>query len=522
MKKFKGYGFTLCVTAFLLVGLVGCDDTQTTTTTTQEETTTYKVEFMDGNTVLHTEQVEEGDKVAEYTPNVDGKEFLGWYIEPTFVHEFDFNVAITKDTKIFGSFVTYQEDTRTWQIVGAGKSNLLRKSNWGAGNTEEHLLTKKDVANKNVFTITTDLYANDEFQFAINKSWHNQRGNGYLITTTDADGEECFSKPSSIYDTGAKKSNIKVLKDGNYTLTLTTYPAQDYYDEEAQGYDEANKEAFNFSDVDTITFVRNGDPVEALPESETNYYIKGNKITHWVDDYNAEKMFTVSEDDPTIHTLSIYIEAGDEYMFTSRVTSSDPSEQPAAGNVYIRYSNIKDEESLKLVTAGMTTGENPTPNGNIVSSKSGKHTFVYDEDTQELTVSVDETGKIVPVDVYLKGSMNGMNWENQEFTTDWKLTPVDGTYTYTITKELAAGDEFGFSTWVVGTTAENMEEGRLDFLNFARLQGAYATKDNEAVDRTELTEAQEGKVSSNIKCVKAGTYTFVYDHYSRSISYTIA
>lgn len=514
MKKFKGYGFTLCVTAFLLVGLVGCDGTQTTSSTTQDETVKYTVEFMDGETVLHTEEVEEGDKVTEYTPDVDGKEFLGWFIEPTFIHEFDFDTPITKDTQIFGSFVTYTEDTRTWQILGAGKSNLLRKSNWGAGNTEEHLLTKQDVENKNVFTITTDLYVNDEFQFAKDKEWNHQRGNGYLVETADENGVECFSKPSSIYDTGSKKSNIKVLVDGNYTLTLTTYPAEDYYDEEAQGYEESNREAFNFSDVDTITFVRNGDPIEALPESETNYYIKGNKITHWVDDYNAEKMFTVSEEDETIHTLSIYLEAGDEYMFTSRVTSSDPDEQPTAGNVYIRYANIKDEESLKLVTG--TEGQN------IVSSKSGLHTFTYDEETQELTVSVDETGKIEPVDVYLKGSMNGMGWQNQEFTTDWKLTPVDGTYTYTITKELAVGDEFGFSTWVVGTTAENMEEGRLDFLNFARLQGAYATKENEAVDRTELTEATEGKVTSNIKCVKAGTYTFVYDHYSRSISYTIA
>ena len=174
MKKFKGYGFTLCVTAFLLVGLVGCDGTQTTSSTTQDETVKYTVEFMDGETVLYTEEVEEGDKVTEYTPDVDGKEFLGWFIEPTFIHEFDFDTPITKDTQIFGSFVTYTEDTRTWQILGAGKSNLLRKSNWGAGNTEEHLLTKQDVENKNVFTITTDLYVNDEFQFAKDKEfWEN-------------------------------------------------------------------------------------------------------------------------------------------------------------------------------------------------------------------------------------------------------------------------------------------------------------------------------------------------------------
>ena len=104
MKKFKGYGFTLCVTAFLLVGLVGCDGTQTTSSTTQDETVKYTVEFMDGETVLHTEEVEEGDKVTEYTPDVDGKEFLGWFIEPTFIHEFDFDTPITKDTQIFGSF----------------------------------------------------------------------------------------------------------------------------------------------------------------------------------------------------------------------------------------------------------------------------------------------------------------------------------------------------------------------------------------------------------------------------------
>ena len=113
-------------------------------------------------------------------------------------------------------------------IAGSGTSPVLLESNWGAVIGDAQTMVKEDVPDANVYTITLDLEAGDEFQFAINSSWNDQRGCGYL-TAFSQDGKDYFQNAGSLGDAGARRANIKCLIAGNYTFTLTTYPGEDDY-----------------------------------------------------------------------------------------------------------------------------------------------------------------------------------------------------------------------------------------------------------------------------------------------------
>ena len=67
-------------------------------------------------------------------------------------------------------------DTRDFYILGNGAGALLKESNWGAVVSDAHKLAKSETSNE--YTITLDLYVGDEFQFAINSDWADQKGAG--------------------------------------------------------------------------------------------------------------------------------------------------------------------------------------------------------------------------------------------------------------------------------------------------------------------------------------------------------
>lgn len=263
---------------------------ETTTTvaqTTTEETSvkTIPVYFYDGNTLITSIKVKEGSTLEEFTPEKEGYTFVGWYGTPNFSHEFDFSTPINKKTTLFAAFKSNDpsKDLRTWYILGNGKSPLLKENSWGSKLTDEMKLVKSE--NENVFTITLDLYAGDQFQFGINSSWDNQRGGGYMKEFTQ-DGVDYFAVVSGGLSANSRKADIKCLVDGNYTLTLSTNPLEDYYDEKDSFYSEANKEAFNYNDFDTISFTYNGEAGGVAEEEEKlesyQLAIKGT-MTEWAD-----------------------------------------------------------------------------------------------------------------------------------------------------------------------------------------------------------------------------------------------
>ncbi len=339
-----------------------------------ETGTIHKVTFYDadGTTVLSEEEVADGAAPTEYTPEKDGQVFMGWYATPSMTHEFDFSQPVTEDTSVFAGFMETVEDTRAFAILGSGKSPLMAASSWGKVINEEHYMTKAE--GENVYTITVDLCEGDEFQFAIDSAWSNQRGGGYL-TTTDADGVSYFSVSGGLSDS-TKKANIKCLKDGNYTFTLTTYPGADVYDTGNSYYSEETKENYNSNPYDTITFTYNGEMQETAGELTTTYYIKGAIVTEWQDKYDDQYAFT---EENGIHTLVIDLEEGDEFLMTTMVTTADGTS--AVGNEYVRYSNITDEASLAFVDG--------TESYNIVAKAAGTYTFTYDPASAQLTVGFE-------------------------------------------------------------------------------------------------------------------------------------
>lgn len=378
----------LTVSAMLFVGCGSnaeqtvetvAEDTTVTEAAADEETTpeSFTVTFYDSDatTVLQQETVNAGETVKEFTPEKEGYVFAGWFGTPQMSHVFDFSSEITKDTDIFAGFVSYVEDTRTWYIVGSGTSPILMESNWGKVTGDAQLLTKEENEQANVYTITLDLNKGDEFQFAINSSWNHQRGYGYLDTISK-DGEDYFANSGSLGEASSKRSNMKCAVAGNYTFTLTTYPGEDTYETENANYSEDNKEAFNINPYDKITWTYNGESKDATEDMTTDYYIKGAIITGWKDVYTDETKFVEKDG---IYTLTIDLEEGDEFMFTSMVTVGETS---SVGTEYIRYTNIAsdDTESLSYVTG--------TSNANLIAGKAGSYTFTYDPSTTVLTVSV--------------------------------------------------------------------------------------------------------------------------------------
>lgn len=352
--------------------------TEAATPKAEPETKKYSVAFIDqdGTTELSTVEVEEGGLATEYVPEKENAIFMGWFGTPSLSHNFDFTKPITQDTKIFAGFLENKEDTREFFIVGSGKSPLLLKSNWGKEVTEEHSMTKADGAN--TYSITLDLHADDEFQFVINSAWQNQRGAGYMESSS-LDGVDYFFNSGGAFATDTKKSNIKCVKPGNYTLTLTTYPGADYYDEENEYYTEENREGFNMNPYDTITWVYNGeladvvDDKAAASDLKVTYYIKGAIITEWQDQYDDQFRFTEADG---VHTLTIELVEGDEFLFTTLVGEGDAA---AVGTDYVRFSNIQDETSLGYLEGSASY--------NMITKAAGTYTFTYQASTTELTVT---------------------------------------------------------------------------------------------------------------------------------------
>lgn len=115
-----------------------------------------------------------------------------------------------------------QQRPTTWYILGNSttEGSVLKTSSWGLNDEIAQKLVDKG---NGVYEITLNLYVNDEFQICSDGSWSNKHG----IST--------LQNPGTNFE---GTNNIKVLVEGNYTLTITI---------------EENEVE------DKITWVRNGD-----------------------------------------------------------------------------------------------------------------------------------------------------------------------------------------------------------------------------------------------------------------------
>ena len=457
----------------------------------EPETPVFTVTYYDGTTVLKTEEVEEGSHATYWEPEAkEGMEFSDWYVDAGLNRVFDFEgEAITADRNLYAGYVAVgTDDTRTWAIVGSGQGDILSSSAWGTVITDVHALEKTE--GENEFTITLDLYEDDQFQFATDTSWMNQRGFGYIPLadrTMTVDGEEVtpFSGGGGIGETADKQSNIIVEYPGNYTFTLTTYPDEDYYD------DNVNNGLVSISNFDTITYEYNG-PAAELSSTVTEFYIKGQDITQWGDMYNpATQMTRVG----STYTLTVYLKAGDQVMFTSLNVDRETGES-TVGTTYINVTNL-DEESASLFTAA---GNNMTVN------TSGEYTFTYDADSKTLSAALDEDATLVEADYYLDGSFGGLSWNQSFYDPDYKFAAA-GNDVYTLDGiELAAGDEIVIQSFTQGATEESGEKlAAYNFRYYRGTDGAF-----------EAADADNNNY--NIAVVTAGTYNIEFDAYAKIIT----
>lgn len=457
----------------------------------EPETPVFTVTYYDGTTVLKTEEVEKGGHATYWEPEAkEGMEFSDWYVDAGLNRVFDFEgESITADRSLYAGYVAVgTDDTRTWAIVGSGQGDILSSSAWGTVITDVHALEKTE--GENEFTITLDLYEDDQFQFATDTSWMNQRGFGYIPLadrTMTVDGEEVtpFSGGGGIGETADKQSNITVEYPGNYTFTLTTYPDEDYYD------DNVNNGLVSISNFDTITYEYNG-PAAELSSTVTEFYIKGQDITQWGDMYNpATQMTRVG----STYTLTVYLKAGDQVMFTSLNVDRETGES-TVGTTYINVTNL-DEESASLFTAA---GNNMTVN------TSGEYTFTYDADSKTLSAALDEDATLVEADYYLDGSFGGLSWNQSFYDPDYKFAAA-GNDVYTLDGiELAAGDEIVIQSFTQGATEESGEKlAAYNFRYYRGTDGAFEAADSD-------------NNNYNIAVVTAGTYNIEFDAYAKIIT----
>ncbi len=193
---------------FVCLGLLGCSLATVACSnnkTSEVEAEPYKVTFYDGETVLKTEMVKDGESATKWEPKKEGYTFVDWYGTPNFKFKYNFE-AVHKDTSVYALFQSndFVEDTRPWAIVGNGTGKVLSSSSFGKNITEEHLLKKSSKKDVNEYSITLDLAVGDEFQFAIDTDWSNQRGAGYLSNTA-LDGTEYFEVKANHLSTNTKK-----------------------------------------------------------------------------------------------------------------------------------------------------------------------------------------------------------------------------------------------------------------------------------------------------------------------------
>lgn len=483
--------------ASMAVGFAACTPSENEPSGGDKVTVSF-IDGTDGKTVLDTVEVEKGSTVEEYVPEKDGYEFVDWFATPSMNHEYDFSTPVNNNVSIFAGFTKYVEDTRTFYILGSGTSELLFISDWGRNTlNDSHKFTKTE--GKNEYTLTLDLKAGDQFLIARNKECENKRGFGYVENGKLEDGTVVFSGQGGPYDDSTKGSNIVCEYDGNYTLTLYTYPNEDYYDTENATYTEENKEVYNLGLFDKITWVRNGD-VENDSVTVVDYYIKGAGITDREDMYNAATQFAKNGNEAT---LSVYLKANEEFLFTSRNTKiEDGVPSYSTGSVYIKYENIQDDTSK-----GYVTGKD---GGNIIANAAGNYTFTYNISEEVLTVAYEAAEAPAAREYYLDGNFGGHAFgDYQKTPEEFKLVETEaGSGIYKLSGvTFEADDELLIRAYTVG-----------DPLDWVSPRTDYQTPYLKPTDAFAAAAAN----NINIKCITAGTYDITFNSYSQMITITPA
>ena len=349
-----------------------------------------QVQWVWGQVILKEEYVEKGSKLTEWTPVVEGRDFLGWYEIPEEIKLFEFETTkVRKSMKIYAAFSGGPVDITTqmpdWYLIGTGKGDLGKSNNWNHEASAQHLGLR--AGEDGIYKITLDLYAGDQFKMTQNLGWDNEKAIDKMAgfadgKVTDANGTIVF--------TAGENNNIAVAEGQNGKYEITYDP---------------NADQFGFKKLEEL-----GEKPDDIRLIGT---FKGNFSTNYVGD---EYKFSTS--DKVIWTYEWEVDA--EYKF----------------KVYNNISGV-------YYPGGM---------GNDLVIKPGKYTVTFNLKTQAIVVT-DENGNPVDVGStggntgggtsdganVIRFAGNFSDWANT--TSDWNLTKGDdGVWrgTLTITEDMYA------------------------------------------------------------------------------------
>lgn len=366
-KKMKKMISITTATILVAATMVGCGNANTDTmngeTGVTKETEQITVTFMNGEeqlgiaTAMAGELLNEAD-YTEYENNVDA-EFQGWFETPSFLESSRKDLKTTvfeESTTLYGSFksMVVEADTRAWYLAGTSSKGTLQKNNWANSGVEESVREKfrlEETGNvQNEFEITIDLFAGDQFQVIHDWAWDGQKGFG-CFTTIDTNQMENGGGLGGSSST----SNVNVLMDGNYTITLTTDP---------------NNEA-----MDTLVVIRNGEallaPEEDVKEEvyevseNTQLMIKGGWVADWSDIKELER-----EAGTNMYHITLELEADTEVCFMVYDNGEDTG-------IVLKEQNVTDEDSKAYMKSN---------GNNIQVAEAGSYSFTVDADSMSVTL----------------------------------------------------------------------------------------------------------------------------------------
>ena len=454
----------------------------------EPETEKVTVSWYQGSKLLKEEEVEKGSKVTSWEPTVEGKTFTGWYAEASLTQAFDFNKAIEADTDIFAAFKSdeFVEDTTSYYLIGAGAGDM-GKAAWDHGNAAANLtMTKQDVENANVYTITITMYAGDMFQICHDGSWDGQVGIGLMVGAEYCDGVNFYDNNtytaadkkvaqvknsagevvfigSDEYNKGFEVWNIKLAEgmDGKYKITYTTYP-------NAGAYNQITFELVEKIEPMTVTH---------------DMYIIG---THneWSENFEETSPYRLAEStDKATWTGSFVVT---EEMYADW-TETDPANPHGVKCAAIKVFN-------------KIGGGYYSPDGNNVFLTAGTYSIKYTVEGNVVEIAKCE---YYFVGTFVDGEGNAVNFSVKEGATP-ALTLEDGvlTGTFVATDVTSMGD---FS-WIA-------DQGK---------PGVFAFKIVYGSELGIATWYSDDANGGDNWYVQAGTYTVTFDLETKAITITPA
>ncbi len=315
-----------------------------------------------------------------------------------------------------GGNYDYTLDETEYYLAGKGAGSLKQVPEWSATNTTLKLVRDEE-ADHNVFTITIDMYAHDEFKIVHDSDYddnlvfdaiypYEMLADGYSNGDSYATGAVSKNEDGEVvfYEGGAYKGNITLESghDGTYKFSLHTYP---------DGEEDTK-----------ITWEKVGE-LKAL----SDMYVVGD----FNDFGDNQKQFNKSHMTKT----------GDVWRYTLEVTEEHLkyNAEGEAGTDYTMIgvmNNVEDENGVKAVytSEDYATAIHEQDEYNLVPA--GKYTVTYNSADNSVSI------RALTNDIYFIGSMNGWNTDMGE---EWKLTedPTTGIWSgyLTITEKDYAVDK---------------------------------------------------------------------------------